>query len=32
MHQPHGRAALDWLDSVARSPQWDEIKGIAYGS
>jgi hypothetical protein len=27
----HGRAALDWLSCVARSPQWAQRQSASYG-
>lgn len=27
-----GYAALDWLRSVGRSPQWEELKYLSYGT
>lgn len=27
----HGYAALDWLDSIARSPQWGQLQYLPYG-
>lgn len=27
----HGYAALDWLDSIARSPQWGRLQFLSYG-